>query len=142
MATRTRLPVCGADACCSPLTDGVLDNAAAAQLARGFKALSDPTRLRLLSLIAAADTGEACICELTEPVGLSQPTVSHHMKSLVDAGLITREQRGKWAYHAVVPDALHAGGRDEPLSVRVRRRRGPLHVRGGRPAPSPPASWI
>lgn len=108
MATRTELPIrpAGVDACCSPLTGGVLDLEAAEQLARSFKALGDPTRVRLLSLIAAADGGEACICDLTAPVGLSQPTVSHHMKQLVDAGLITREQRGKWAYYTVVRSAL------------------------------------
>lgn len=78
------------------------------RLARSFKALGDPTRVRLLSLIAAAQDGEACICDLTAPVGLSQPTVSHHMRLLVDAGLITRDQRGKWAYYAVVADALTA----------------------------------
>ena len=112
MAARTRLPVrpVGIQACCSPLTGGVLDVEAAEQLARSFKALGDPTRVRLLSLIAATDGGEACICDLTEPVGLSQPTVSHHMKQLVDAGLATREQRGRWAFYAVVPDALEALG--------------------------------
>jgi ArsR family transcriptional regulator, arsenate/arsenite/antimonite-responsive transcriptional repressor len=96
----------GIEACCSPLTGGVLTLEAAEQLARSFKALGDPTRVRLLSLIAAADDREACICDLTAPVGLSQPTVSHHMKQLVDAGLVTREQRGKWAYYAVVPGSL------------------------------------
>ncbi len=96
----------GVDACCSPVTGGVLEADAAEQLARSFKALGDPTRVRLLSLIAAADAGEACICDLTAPVGLSQPTVSHHMKQLVDAGLVTREQRGKWAFYAVVRPAL------------------------------------
>ncbi|WP_460603101.1 ArsR/SmtB family transcription factor [Jatrophihabitans fulvus] len=108
MPARTDLPIRPADAvaCCSPLTAGALDVDAAERLARVFKALSDPTRIRLLSLIAAADSGEACICDLTEPVGLSQPTVSHHMKSLVDAGLVTREQRGRWAFYAVVPEAL------------------------------------
>lgn len=108
MATRTELPIrpAGIDACCSPLTGGILESGAAEHLARSFKALGDPTRVRLLSLIAAADGGEACICDLTTPVGLSQPTVSHHMKQLVDAGLITREQRGKWAYYAVVQGAL------------------------------------
>lgn len=68
-------------------------------MSRTFKALADPTRLRLLSIIAAAPDGEACICDLTETVGLSQPTVSHHMKQLVDVDLATREQRGKWAYY-------------------------------------------
>jgi ArsR family transcriptional regulator len=75
-----------------------------------LKVLADPTRLRLLSMIAAANTGEACICDLTAPVKLSQPTVSHHMKQLVDAGLVTREQRGKWAYYRVVDQALAAVG--------------------------------
>jgi ArsR family transcriptional regulator len=92
--------------CCSPITGGVLDVATAEQVARRFKALGDPTRLRLLSLIAAHADREACICDLTEPVGLAQPTVSHHMKQLVDAGLVTREQRGKWAYYRVVDAAL------------------------------------
>jgi ArsR family transcriptional regulator len=94
-------------ACCSPLTGGILDPAAAERLAHVFKALADPARVRLLSLIAAAEGAEACICDLTGPLGLSQPTVSHHMKQLVDAGLVTREQRGKWAYFRVVDDALH-----------------------------------
>lgn len=94
--------------CCAPVAGEVLGIGEAEHLARVFKALGDPTRVRLLSLIAAADGGEACICELTEPVALSQPTVSHHMKQLVEAGLITREQRGKWAYYRVVTDALQA----------------------------------
>jgi ArsR family transcriptional regulator, arsenate/arsenite/antimonite-responsive transcriptional repressor len=93
-------------ACCAPVTGGALDAAAAQRLARIFKALGDPTRVRLLSLIAAADGGEACICDLTGPVALSQPTVSHHMKQLADAGLVTREQRGKWAYYRVLDDTL------------------------------------
>jgi ArsR family transcriptional regulator len=97
-------------ACCSPVTGGALDEDAAAQLAAVFKALGDPTRVRLVSLIAATPGGEACICDLTEPVGLSQPTVSHHMKKLADAGLVTRTQRGKWAYYRIVPGALTAIG--------------------------------
>ena len=107
MATTT-LPLLAADvaACCAPVTAGVLDDETAAQLARVFKALADPTRVKLLSLIAAAADGEACICDLIEPVRLSQPTVSHHMRQLVDAGLITREQRGKWAYYRVVNSTL------------------------------------
>lgn len=102
------LPLLDTDAaaCCTPVTGGVLDLQEAERIAHTFKALGDPTRLRLLSLIAASDGGEACICDLTEPVGLSQPTVSHHMKLLVDAGLATREQRGRWAYFRVVPAAL------------------------------------
>jgi ArsR family transcriptional regulator len=93
-------------ACCSPLTGGVLDTAAAERLASVFKALSDPARVKLVSLIAASEGGEACICDLTEPLGLSQPTVSHHMKLLVDSDLVSREQRGKWAYYRVNAEAL------------------------------------
>lgn len=104
----TSLPVLDPDlaACCSPVTGAVLAPAEAEHLARVFKALGDPTRVRLVSLIAAHDTGEACVCDLTDPVGLSQPTVSHHLKQLVDAGLLTREQRGRWAYYRVVPATL------------------------------------
>jgi ArsR family transcriptional regulator len=95
-------------ACCSPLTEGSLDDEAAERLARIFKALGDATRVKLISIIAASDDAEACVCNLTEPVGLSQGTVSHHMKVLTDAGLVTREQRGKWAYYRVVDGALSA----------------------------------
>lgn len=95
-------------ACCTPVTGGVLDVAEAERLARVFKALGDPTRVRLVSLVAAHDGGEACVCDLVDTVGLSQPTVSHHLKQLVDAGLLTREQRGKWAYYRVVETALTA----------------------------------
>ncbi|MQW74961.1 metalloregulator ArsR/SmtB family transcription factor [Nocardioides sp. dk4132] len=86
----------------------MLDAEEAQRLARTFKALGDPTRVRLLSLIAAQPEREACICDLTEPVGLSQPTVSHHMKQLVDAGLVIREQRGRWAFYRLVEDTLSA----------------------------------
>ena len=112
MPTVTELPLLTDDlaTCCNPVTAGILDVAAAERLARVFKALGDPTRLRLLSLVAAHDGGEACICDLTAPVGLSQATVSHHMKQLVDAGLLTREQRSKWAYYRVVDDTLNALG--------------------------------
>src|ERR1700761_5482521 len=108
--TSTPLPLLAADlaACCSPLTGGALSEDAAERLARVFRALGGRHRVRLLSLIAASDGGEACICDLTAPVGLSQPTVSHHMKQLVEAGLVTREQRGKWNYYRVVPEALLA----------------------------------
>jgi ArsR family transcriptional regulator len=104
----TALPLLPSDAvaCCSPVTAGILSTDEAERIARTFKALGDPTRLRLLSLIAASEAGEACICDLTAPVGLAQPTVSHHMKLLVDAGLAMREQRGRWAYYRVVTDAL------------------------------------
>jgi ArsR family transcriptional regulator len=108
MPTQT-LPLLTTDtaACCPPLTGSVLEPVEAEALARVFKALGDPTRVRLLSLIAAHESGEACICDLTAPVGLSQPTVSHHMKQLADAGLVIREQRGKWAYYRIAPDRLN-----------------------------------
>ncbi|HEX4831790.1 MAG TPA: metalloregulator ArsR/SmtB family transcription factor [Trebonia sp.] len=102
------LPLPGAR--CSPLTGGVLDEDAAERVARAFRALADRHRVRLLSLIAAADGGEACICDLTAPLGLSQPTVSHHMRLLAEAGLVTRDQRGKWAYYRIVPEAITALG--------------------------------
>jgi ArsR family transcriptional regulator, arsenate/arsenite/antimonite-responsive transcriptional repressor len=108
--TSAPLPLLAGDiaACCSPLTGGALDEAAAERLARVFRALGDRHRVRLLSLIAAAEGGEACICDLTAPIGLAQPTISHHMKLLVDAGLVTRDQRGKWAYYRVAPDTVAA----------------------------------
>ncbi len=80
-----------------------LSATAASELARTLKAIADPARLRLLSMIAAHDGAEACVCDLTEPLGLSQPTVSHHLKVLVDAGLLTRDKRGVWAYFTLVP---------------------------------------
>jgi ArsR family transcriptional regulator len=94
-------------ACC-PASAGGLDADTAERLAATLKVIAEPTRLRLLSLVAANQDSEECICNLTELVGLSQPTVSHHMKQLVDAGLLTREQRGKWAYYRTVPGALGA----------------------------------
>lgn len=109
----TPLPLLATDAaaCCSPVTGGILTAEEAERIARTFKALGDPTRIRLLSLIAASEGGEACICDLTAPVGLSQPTVSHHMKLLLDAGLATREQRGRWAYYRVVGETLEQASR-------------------------------
>jgi ArsR family transcriptional regulator, arsenate/arsenite/antimonite-responsive transcriptional repressor len=92
--------------CCSSVVGATIDASRAEELARVFKALGDPTRVRLVSLIAAHDGAEACVCDLTAPVGLSQPTVSHHLKQLVDAGLLTREQRGRWSFYRVVDRAL------------------------------------
>ena len=104
--TRTELPLLSE--CCSPVVREVIQPAEAETLAEGFKALGDPTRLRLISLVAGHEDAEACVCELTEPVGLSQPTVSHHLKILVGAGILTRDQRGKWAYYRLVPGSLNA----------------------------------
>jgi ArsR family transcriptional regulator, arsenate/arsenite/antimonite-responsive transcriptional repressor len=102
------LPILTAPDCCAPVTREPLNAEHAEALASVLKAIADPTRLRLLSLVAAHEDREACVCELTEPVGLSQPTVSHHLKILVDAGLLTRDKRGVWAYYAIVPGALDA----------------------------------
>lgn len=108
--TMTELPLAPAPnagpGCCAPLVAGAVDPDAARELARTFKALADPARVQLLSIVAAHEGGEACVCDLTEPVGLAQPTVSHHLKVLVEAGLLTREQRGRWAYYSLVPGAL------------------------------------
>ncbi|MEE8457214.1 MAG: metalloregulator ArsR/SmtB family transcription factor [Acidimicrobiia bacterium] len=92
------------DACCSPVCCSPLSHEDADTMATRLKALSDPTRLRLFSLIASQ--AERCACDLTEPLGVSQPTVSHHLKVLTEAGLLTREQRGKWAYFSVSAGAL------------------------------------
>ena len=105
MPTGTELPLL--TECCTPLVSDVIQPVQAEVLASGFKALADPARLRLISLVAAHEGAEACVCELTDPIGLSQPTVSHHLKILVDAGILTREQRGKWAYYRLIPEALN-----------------------------------
>ena len=108
MAGRKAAAVIDRVACCVPVTAEVLDDDQAEALARAFAALADPIRLRLLSFIASADADEVCACELLEPSGRSQPTVSHHMKILVDAGLVTREKRGLWVWYRAVPEQLDA----------------------------------
>ncbi|MER7796577.1 metalloregulator ArsR/SmtB family transcription factor [Microbacterium sp. NPDC096154] len=92
--------------CCAPLVREPLGAEDAEELARAIKALADPTRLRLLSIVAASEGREACVCDLTEPVGLAQPTVSHHLKILAEAGFLSRSKRGTWAYYALVPGSL------------------------------------
>jgi ArsR family transcriptional regulator len=92
--------------CCSPLMHQPLSAGDAQELAATLKAIADPARLRLLSMISAHVDGEACVCDLTAPLGLSQPTVSHHLKVLLDAGLVTRSRRGTWAYYRTVPERL------------------------------------
>lgn len=93
-------------ACCEPLQVTVLDEDEATELARRFAALADPVRLRLLSLLATSPAGAVCACDLVEPVGRSQPTVSHHLKILRTAGLVTSEKRGTNVWYAAVPAAL------------------------------------
>jgi ArsR family transcriptional regulator, arsenate/arsenite/antimonite-responsive transcriptional repressor len=102
------VPVAEPIGSCAPLAQAPLDQDQAESLAVRLKALADPGRLRLLSLLLAAPDGEACTCDLTEPLGLSQPTVSHHLKRLSEAGLVTGERRGSWTYYRVEPDALAA----------------------------------
>jgi ArsR family transcriptional regulator len=97
-------------ACCAPLACEPLPPAGAGELAPLFKALADPVRLRLLSLVASHDGGEACICDLNDAFELSQPTISHHMKVLHEAGLVDRDKRGVWVYYRARPQALAALG--------------------------------
>ncbi len=94
--------------CCTPMVTEPLTEQAAADLAQGFKALGDPVRLRLLSLIAARGGGEVCVCELTDAFAVTGPTISHHLRVLREAGLIDCERRGTWVYYRVIPAALGA----------------------------------
>jgi ArsR family transcriptional regulator len=107
-ATLDLLPVAPADAaeCAVPLVGEPIGESAAAGLAQVFKALGDPVRLRLLSLIGAHQGGEVCVCDLTTAFDLTQPTISHHLKVLREAGIITSERRGTWVYYRLVPAAL------------------------------------
>ena len=102
--TATKRKAISIVACCPSVLDAPLKERDAQQLASAFAALSDPVRLRLLSLIAAE--GEICACDLVEPIGKSQPTVSHHLKVLLEAGLVERDRRGTWMWYRVVPERL------------------------------------
>ena len=102
------LEVAVVDQCCPSVLSAPLDETDATVLARGFAALADPARLRVLSILAAAQAGEVCVCELVEPLGKSQPTVSHHLKVLADAGLVSGDRRGKWVWYSLVPQRLAA----------------------------------
>lgn len=106
MTLPTLSPVVDVAARCSPLTREALQPEQAEDLARSLKALADPSRLRLISMVAASEGEEACVCDLTEPLGLGQPTVSHHLKILLEAGFLSRTKRGTWAYYRLVPGAL------------------------------------
>ena len=96
------------DPCCSPLLGAPLDEIEAGELAELLKTLADPIRLRLVSIVANSSSGEMCACDLPDLVGRSQPTVSHHLSLLVKAGLLEREQRGKWAWFRLRPERLDA----------------------------------
>ena len=106
--SRMKKSVATLSTCCVPVLQGRLSQSAAEQIAGAFKALADPARLRLLSFIAAQPSGEACVCYLMKPLEISQPTVSHHLKVLYDAGLLGRERRGTWVYYRIVPQRLTA----------------------------------
>jgi ArsR family transcriptional regulator len=100
------IPLRDLAACCAPLTREAISEQNAESLTRSLKAIADPARLRILSMVAAHEDAEACVCDLTDPLGLSQPTVSHHVKVLMDAGYLTRSKRGTWAYYRLVPGSL------------------------------------
>ena len=100
----------GQDLCCAPLSVGPLTLEQAEQVAPLLKALADPVRLRLMSLVASREGGEACVCDLTDAFDLSQPTISHHLKVLHEAGLLDREKRGVWVYYRARADALASLG--------------------------------
>jgi len=106
-------------ACCAPIQASALGDADARTLARGFAALGDPVRLRLLSLLATSTDGAVCVCDLVGPVGKSQPTVSHHLKILREAGLVTAQKRGTNNWYAIVPGGLDAlrGVLNSPMAL-------------------------
>jgi ArsR family transcriptional regulator len=108
MSNQAGLQMPGQDqrACCAPLTRAPISEGEAAEVAHVLKALADPVRLRLLSLIGAHEAGDACVCDLTVAFDLTAPTISHHLKVLREAGLITSQRRGTWIYYRVVPAAL------------------------------------
>jgi ArsR family transcriptional regulator len=102
------LPVVEASACCAPISDAPITSGEATDLAGAFKALGDPVRLRLLSMIASHAGGEVCVCDLTPAFDLSGPTISHHLRVLREAGLIDHQRRGTWVYYRAMPAKLNA----------------------------------
>jgi len=92
--------------CCPTVLSAPLSEARAAELAADLAVVADPVRLRLLSMLAAAESGEVCVCEMIEPIGRSQPTISHHLKILADAGLIAGDKRGRWVWYRAVPERM------------------------------------
>ena len=103
-----QLSVGAAPVCCTPLARQPLDESSSVELARVFKALSDPVRLRLLSLIASYAGGEACVCDLTGAFDVAQSTISHHLRVLREAGLVEASRRGTWAYYRLVPETVES----------------------------------
>ncbi len=105
------LPLREIAARCGPITRAAISEQDAETVSRSLKALADPARLRIVSIVAADDDQEVCVCDLQDPLGLSQPTVSHHLKVLMDAGFLTRSKRGSWAYYRLVPGSLDSVAR-------------------------------
>jgi len=119
MSNQTQLPLLDAN-CCAPLVSESLTASEAADLAQVLKALGDPVRLRLLSMIGAHEGGEACVCELTDAFDVTAPTISHHLRVLREAGLIACERRGTWVYYWIIPEAMNRLARlftPEPVPV-------------------------
>jgi ArsR family transcriptional regulator len=112
--------------CCPPVLHADLSEADAAELAATLKALADPVRLRILSLIAMQPDAEACVCHLTEPIGLSQPTMTHHLQVLHKAGILSREKRGAWVYYRIVADRLEEVR--DALATRLPKRKVARHA--------------
>ncbi|MDF2094232.1 metalloregulator ArsR/SmtB family transcription factor [Knoellia sp. 3-2P3] len=104
--TTTPHAVTGTASQCGATAPAPIARGEAERRATLLKAVADPARLQLLSIVRASESGEACVCDMADAVGLSQPTVSHHLKVLVDAGVLTRERRGTWAWYTLVPDQL------------------------------------
>jgi ArsR family transcriptional regulator len=114
---------------CPPVLQAKLGQRQAQELAAAFRAIADPARVRLLSLIAGQPAGDACVCHFSQPLGLSQPTVSHHLKVLFEAGLVGRERRGTWVYYWVVPERLAALRDALAVPRRARARKAPAATR-------------
>jgi len=108
VAKRPALIDTAAEVCCPSVFTDPLDDDSALELTKGFAALADPARLRIISILAAAKGGEVCVCDFVEPLGKSQPTVSHHLRVLGDAGLVVGDRRGKWVWYSLVPGRLAA----------------------------------
>jgi ArsR family transcriptional regulator, arsenate/arsenite/antimonite-responsive transcriptional repressor len=102
----TRRPLAVLEECCPAVLSAPLSEERAAELAGDLAAVADPVRLRLLSMLISAESGETCVCEMVDPIGRSQPTISHHLKILVDAGLVVGEKRGRWVWYRIVPERM------------------------------------
>ena len=106
MARQTSTKIRPSEVCCPSVLDAPLTAGDAIEMARGFGALADPVRLRVLSILAASPEGEVCVCDFVDPLGKSQPTISHHLKILGDAGLVQGDRRGKWVWYSLNRDRL------------------------------------